>query len=58
MLIGENATDISRLWQKLARNPALQWVGRAGITSLSHAAIDLALWDLKAKGRGSRCGNC
>jgi L-alanine-DL-glutamate epimerase-like enolase superfamily enzyme len=49
MLIGEDAGDINRLWKKLARNPALQWVGRAGITTLSHAAIDLALWDLKAK---------
>jgi len=52
MLIGEDAGDIARLWQKLARNPALQWVGRAGITTLSHAAIDLALWDLKAKAAG------
>ena len=49
LLVGEDAGDIHRLWQKLARNPALQWVGRAGITTLSHAAIDLALWDLKAK---------
>lgn len=49
MLIGEDPGDINRLWKKLARNPALQWVGRAGITTLSHAAIDLALWDLKAK---------
>jgi len=49
MLIGEDAGDINRLWKKLARNPALQWVGRAGITTLAHAAIDLALWDLKAK---------
>lgn len=52
LLIGEDASDIHRLWQKLARNPALQWVGRAGITTLSHAAIDIALWDLKAKAAG------
>ncbi len=52
LLVGEDAGDIHRLWQKLARNPALQWVGRAGITTLSHAAIDLALWDLKAKAAG------
>jgi L-alanine-DL-glutamate epimerase-like enolase superfamily enzyme len=49
LLIGEDASDINRLWLKLARNPALQWVGRAGITTLAHAAIDVALWDLKAK---------
>jgi L-alanine-DL-glutamate epimerase-like enolase superfamily enzyme len=49
LLIGEDASDINRLWHKLARNPALQWVGRAGITTLAHAAIDVALWDLKAQ---------
>ncbi len=49
LLIGEDASDIRRLWHRLARNPALQWVGRAGITTLAHAAIDIALWDLKAK---------
>jgi L-alanine-DL-glutamate epimerase-like enolase superfamily enzyme len=52
LLIGEDALDIHRLWLKLARNPALQWVGRAGITTLSQAAIDIALWDLKAKAAG------
>ena len=49
LLIGEDAGAIERLWLRLARNPALQWVGRAGITTLAHAAIDVALWDLKAK---------
>jgi L-alanine-DL-glutamate epimerase-like enolase superfamily enzyme len=52
LLIGEDAAEIDRLWLKLARNPALQWVGRAGITTLAHAAIDVALWDLKAKAAG------
>ena len=36
---------MQRLWLKLARDPALQWIGRAGITTLAHAAIDVALWD-------------
>ncbi len=49
LLAGEDAFEISRLWLKLARNPALQWVGRAGITQLALAAVDVALWDLKAK---------
>lgn len=49
LLIGEDATEIERLWHKLARFPALQWVGRAGITQLALAAVDVALWDLKAK---------
>ncbi len=49
LLIGEDATAITRLWMRLARNPALQWVGRAGITQLALAAVDVALWDLRAK---------
>jgi len=52
LLLGEDAGDVRRLWLKLARNPALQWIGRAGITTLSQAAIDVALWDLKAKAAG------
>jgi L-alanine-DL-glutamate epimerase-like enolase superfamily enzyme len=52
LLIGEDANDRSRLWTKLARYPALQWVGRAGITHLALAAIDVALWDLAAKKAG------
>ncbi|MFM8609612.1 MAG: mandelate racemase/muconate lactonizing enzyme family protein [Burkholderiaceae bacterium] len=52
LLIGEDASDVQRLWLKIARHPALQWIGRAGITTLSHAAIDVALWDLKAKAAG------
>ncbi len=49
LLLGEDANDRQRLWTKLSRSPALQWVGRAGITQLALAAIDVALWDLAAK---------
>ena len=49
LLLGQDAGEINRLWHTLARNPALQWVGRAGITTLAHAAIDVALWDLRAQ---------
>ena len=49
LLFGENAAEQTRLWTKLARYPALQWVGRAGITHLALAAVDVALWDLRAK---------
>jgi L-alanine-DL-glutamate epimerase-like enolase superfamily enzyme len=52
LLLGEDAHDHSRLWTKLARYPALQWVGRAGITQLALAAVDIALWDLAAKHAG------
>ena len=37
---------------KLANFPAVRWVGRAGITHLALAAIDIALWDLRAKAAG------
>ena len=52
LLVGEDASESNRLWLKLARHPALQWVGRAGITQLALAAVDVALWDLKAKKAG------
>ena len=52
LLIGEDERDHARLWRKLARHPALQWVGRAGITQLALAAVDVALWDLRAKQAG------
>lgn len=49
LLVGQDARDRVRLWARLARDPALQWVGRAGITQLALAAVDVALWDLGAK---------
>jgi len=52
LLLGEDANDRVRLWTKLSRSPALQWVGRAGITQLALAAVDVALWDLAAKEAG------
>ena len=52
LLDGEDAFDVDRLWLKLARFPALQWVSRAGIAHLALAAIDIALWDLRAKQAG------
>lgn len=52
LLTGEAACDTDRLWHKLARFPAMQWIGRAGITQLAVGAIDTALWDLKAKAAG------
>lgn len=52
LLEGEDAGDGERLWLKLARYPAIQWVARAGIAHLALAAIDIALWDLRAKRAG------
>ncbi|MGV3478600.1 MAG: mandelate racemase/muconate lactonizing enzyme family protein [Sphingobium sp.] len=52
LLEGEDAMDGERLWLKLARYPPIQWVGRAGIVHLALAALDIALWDLRAKWAG------
>ncbi len=49
-LLGEDANDIARLWEKL------QWagasVGRGGLAVQAIAAFDVALWDLKARRAG------
>jgi L-alanine-DL-glutamate epimerase-like enolase superfamily enzyme len=49
LLIGEDAGANARIMQQLLHYPPLQWVGRAGITQLALSAIDIALWDLRAK---------
>ncbi len=52
LLIGEDPRETLYLWQKLGRFPPVQWVGRSGITHLAHSAVDIALWDIKAKAAG------
>ncbi len=49
-LIGEDANDIARLWNKLVWRGAS--VGRSGIALQGIAALDVALWDLKSKRAG------
>ena len=48
-LIGEDALNVERLWHKM-------WVpkliGRRGMTTRAISAIDIALWDLRAKVAG------
>ncbi|GAA4866722.1 L-talarate/galactarate dehydratase [Saccharopolyspora cebuensis] len=46
-LIGEDPNDIQRIWTKLVWAGAS--VGRSGLATQAIAAIDIALWDLKAK---------
>lgn len=46
-LIGEDPSDVARLWTKLVWAGAS--VGRSGAATQALAAIDVALWDLKAK---------
>lgn len=47
LLIGEDPNDIARLWSKLAWAGAS--VGRSGLATQAIAALDTALWDLKAR---------
>ncbi len=49
-LIGEDPNDIARLWTKLVWAGAS--VGRSGAATQAIAALDIALWDLKAKRAG------
>ena len=49
-LVGEDPNDIGRLWTKLVWAGAS--VGRSGASTQAIAAIDTALWDLKAKRAG------
>lgn len=53
-LIGENPADIGRLWNKLVWAGAS--VGRSGLSTQAIAAIDIALWDMKAKRAGLPLG--
>lgn len=49
-VIGEDPSDIGRIWTKLTWAGAS--VGRSGLATQAIAAIDIALWDLKAKRAG------
>lgn len=49
VLIGEDPREVQNLFNKLDRHPVNIWVGRAGVTQMALSAIDIALWDLKAK---------
>ena len=49
-LLGEDASDIGRLWDKLCWAGAS--VGRSGLATQAIGAFDVALWDLKARRAG------
>jgi L-talarate/galactarate dehydratase len=50
VLIGEDPSDIARLWDKLCWAGAS--VGRSGMATQAIGAFDVALWDLKARRAG------
>lgn len=51
-LTGRDPTEVMALWETMARFPPVQWVGRGGIVTLAVGALDVALWDIKAKAAG------
>jgi L-alanine-DL-glutamate epimerase-like enolase superfamily enzyme len=51
VLIGRDPSEISAIWEDLQWG-RLHWVGRAGITQMALAAVDIALWDLVALASG------
>jgi L-alanine-DL-glutamate epimerase-like enolase superfamily enzyme len=52
LIVGDSIHDVLALKKKMYHFPPAQWVGRAGITQMALAAVDIALWDLKAKAAG------
>jgi L-alanine-DL-glutamate epimerase-like enolase superfamily enzyme len=52
LLIGRDPREVGALWAAMASHPPLQWVGRGGILTLALGALDVALWDIKAKAAG------
>ncbi len=47
LLIGEDPRRVEHLWQRMWQ--ALHYVGRGGAATFAISAVDVALWDLKAK---------
>ncbi len=52
LLLGEDPCEVQALHRKLSNDPPTHWVGRSGITQMALSAVDLALWDIKAKAAG------
>lgn len=46
-LLGKDASCVEKLWEEM--NWKIHYVGRGGIASFAISAIDIALWDLRAK---------
>lgn len=47
VILGEDPRQVEKIWQKMWW--ALHYVGRGGIAVFAMSAVDIALWDLKAK---------
>ncbi len=51
LLLGQDPTYIRALAERL-QGSMLHWVGRAGVTTMALAAVDIALWDIVAQAAG------
>lgn len=51
LLLGEDPLLHQRIWRRLYWSNA-HWVGRTGISQMALAAVDIAVWDLKAQAAG------
>jgi L-alanine-DL-glutamate epimerase-like enolase superfamily enzyme len=51
VLLGEDEERIERLWQRMWWR--LHYVGRGGLAAFAISAADIALWDLRARRRGT-----
>jgi L-alanine-DL-glutamate epimerase-like enolase superfamily enzyme len=49
LLIGEDPSEVQHLNNKLSKYSHNIWLGRGGLMQMAISAIDIALWDLKAK---------
>jgi L-alanine-DL-glutamate epimerase-like enolase superfamily enzyme len=47
LVLGSNALDTQSIWERMVRS--IRNLGRPGISSMAIAAVDIALWDLKAR---------
>src|SRR5262249_42257157 len=50
LLVGEDPTDVERLWDLMYR--ITRWYGRKGAVMSALGAIDTAFWDLRGKALG------
>lgn len=47
VVVGSDASEVAGMWSSMVR--AIRNMGRPGVASMSIAAVDCALWDLKAR---------
>ncbi|MTJ80336.1 MAG: mandelate racemase/muconate lactonizing enzyme family protein [Telmatospirillum sp.] len=52
MLIGQDPTAVRHLHHLMSKSSTNIWIGRGGLPQMALSAIDIALWDLKAKAAG------